>query len=321
MSITRSISNAPRIPYAVFGGAAKPRVRKYLFPLSIVILNRGGKLFRESALDELAAWDSGEVLSIEGPEAAPDVESLARKYPAVRFLLLQEECTVGEKVNLGIEEAQAKLVFVVASDMHIPLPTLSRRILEKIEARGLLCTLPVLKNPRQETIPSLQVPGFFSKRLKIVPWNPLYDGMKSAFPFDYVGVYNKEKFRFSGGYDGALRSPYWQKADFGLRSFLWGEELAVNTSIYCRYRQDVKAEDNTPDESYKLFYLKNVSVEFRRDRGVLGYRKFTTYFLKSGAGFFRSLKEFRAARRWVWENRYRFKTDARNLVDVWPVPE
>ncbi len=321
MSTTRSISSAERVPYAVLGGAAKARVRKYLFPVSIVILNRGGRLFRETALDELASWDAGEVVAVEGPEAAPDIDPLARKYPAVRFLLLQKECTTGEKVNLGIEEAQAKLVFVVSSDMHIPLPALSRRILEKIEARGLLCTLPVLKNRHLETIPSLQVPGYSGSALKLMPWNPLYDGMKSAFPFDYAGIYNKEKFRFSGGYDGSLRSPYWQKADFGLRSCLWGEELAVNTSFFCQYRQEVKGENNTPDESYKSFYLKNLAVEYRRDRGVLGYGKFPAYLLKSGSGLIASLREFRAARSWVWENRYRFKTDARRLVDVWPVPE
>ncbi|MBN2353430.1 MAG: hypothetical protein JXD23_12720 [Spirochaetales bacterium] len=321
MSTTRSISSPERVPYAVVGGAAKARVRKYLFPLSIVILNRGGRLYRETALDDFAAWDAGEVVSVEGPEAAPDIDLLSKKYPAVRFLLLQAECTEGAKVNLAVEEAQAKLVFVVSSDMHVPLSTLSSRILEKIEARGLLCTLPVLKNPRQETIPSLHVPGFAGASLKLVPWNPLYDGMRSAFAFDYSGIYHKEKFRFSGGYDGALRSPYWQKADFGFRASLWGEELAVNTSVFCRYRRDVKGEDNTPDESYKSFYLKNLAVDFRRDRGVLGYGKFPKYFFKSGSSLFGALAEFRAARRWVWENRYRFKTDARRLVDVWPVPE
>jgi hypothetical protein len=321
MSTTRSISNAARIPYAVIGGAPKARVRKYLFPLTIVILNRGGKLFRENALDDLAEQADCEIISIEGPEAAPDIDALAKKYAAVRFLLLQGETTTGEKVNLGIEEAQSKLVFVVSSDMHIPRSVISPRILEKIEARELLCTLPVLKNARLETVPSLQVPGYFSRSLKIMPWNPLYDGMKSVFPFDYAGIYHKEKFRFSGGYDGRLRSPYWQKADFGFRSCLWGEELAVNTSIFCQYRREVKVEDNTPDESYKYFYLKNISVEFRRDRGVLGYRKFPTYVFKSGSGFPRAFREFREARRWVWENRYRFKTDARDLVEVWPVPE
>ncbi len=309
------------MPYTVLGGAAKARVRKYLFPLSIVVLNRGGRIFREPILDELGDRDDCEVIVIEGPEAVPEIDSLVHKYPLVRFLLLQAACTAGEKVNLGVEEAQSKLVFMVWSDMRIPLSTLSRRVLEKIEARSLLCTLPVLKNPRMQTVPSLFIPGYADRRLRIVPWNPLYDGMKSAFPFDYAGVYHKEKYRFSGGYDGGLVSPYWQKADFGFRNLLWGGEMSVNTSIFCQYRQDAPEEDSTPDDSYKYFYLKNISVDFRRDRGVLGYGKFPTYLLKSGSGLWKGLKEFRSVRAWVWENRYRFKMDTRELVDLWPVPE
>ncbi len=321
MNTIRTISSPRRVPYTVLGGAAKARVRKYLFPLTIVILNRGGRIFREAALDDLDGRDDYEVVMIEGPETVPEIDSLTRKYPAVRFLLLGEACTTGEKVNMGVEEAQAKLVFVIWSDMRIPLSALSRRVLERIEARGLLCTLPVLKSPRMETVPSLFIPGYEDKKLRIVPWNPLYDAMKSAFPFDYAGVYHKEKYRFSGGYDGGLPSPYWQKADFGFRSLLWGEEIAVNTSIFCQYRQDPPREDATPDQSYKYFYLKNMSVDFRRDRGVLGFRRFPTYLVKSGSGFWKALKEFRAVKRWVWENRYRFKAGARELVDLWPVPE
>jgi hypothetical protein len=321
MNTTRTISDPRRVPYAVLGGAAKARVRKYLFPLSIVILNRGGRIFRETILDDLGDRDDYEVIVIEGPEAVPEIDALTHRYPLVRFLLLQGDCTAGEKVNLGVEEAQSKLVFVIWSDMRIPLSALSRRVLEKIEERARLCTLPVLKNSRMETVPSLFIPGFAERRLRILSWKPLYDHMKSAFPFDYAGIYHKEKYRFSGGYDGGLDSPYWQKADFGFRVLLWGEEITVNTSIFCQYRQDAPREENTPDQSYKYFYLKNVSVDFRRDRGVLGFGKFPNYLFKSGSGIWRALREFRAVRHWVWENRYRFKTDARELVELWPVPE
>jgi hypothetical protein len=289
--------------------------------MSIVILNRGGRLFRESALDELPDRDVYEVISVEGPEAAPEIELLVKKYPHVRFLLLHAPCTAGERVNLGIEEAQAKLVLVCSSDLHIPQPAFSKRLLETIETRNVLCTLPILKNHKLETIPSIHVPGFFDKRLKLVPWNPLYDGMKSIYAFDYTGIYNKEKYRFSGGYDAAIRSPYWQKVDFGFRGYLWGEEFSVNTSFYFQYRAELPLEDSTPDEGYKLFYLKNISVDFRRDKGVLGFRNFLRYFIKSNSSFFRALKEYRFVQRWVFENRYRFKTDARSLIELWQAPE
>ena len=321
MSTIHSISRPNAISYTVVGGAQKARVHKYLFSISIVILNRGGRIYREEALEELPVADRLEIISIEGPNPAGEIDSLTKKYPHVRFLLLHEACTPGEKVNLGIEEAQSKLVLVTSSDLRVPQQAFSPRFLEKVETRNALCALPVLKNRRMETIPSVMVPGFISRRMKIVPWNPLYDGMKSVFPFDYAGIYSKEKYRFSGGFDAAIRSPYWQKCDFGLRNFLWGEECLVNTALYFQYRGEVPFEENTPDEGYKVYYLKNCAVDFRRDRGVLPFRKFPGYFLKSGSRLTRALAEFRAARRWVRLHRYRFKTDAKSLVESWQVPE
>lgn len=321
MSTTLSTSSPPVVPYTVIGGAQKSRFHKYLFGVSIIVLNRGGRIFREETLAELGQSESFEVIVIEGPQPIPEIDTFARKYPGVRFLLLHEECTTGEKVNLGIEEAQSRLVCVISSDMRIPQPALSTRLLEKIDTRTILCTLPVIKNRRMETIPSLMVPGYVGKKMKIAPWHPLHDGMRGIFPFDYSGIYNKERFKFSGGYDPAIRSTYWQKADFGFRNALWGEEMAVNAAFFFQYRGEVPLEDATPDEGYKAFYLKNIAVDFRKDRGVLGFRKFLVYLFKSGSPFPKALREFRAAQAWVRKNRYRFKTDADELVASWRVPE
>ena len=306
--------------YTTLGGKAKSHFHKYLYPISIVLLNRGPKFNREEALEELKEVVDYEVILINGPEPAADLATLVKKHPQVKFILLKNDCSPGEKVNIGIAEAQAPLVCVLHTDMHIPQQALSSRLLEKIALQHVLCTLPVLKNRRLETIPSLQVPVFIKKRLKPSPFHPLHDGMKSLFPFDYVGIYNKERFRFSGGYDPVLGSPYWQKLDFGLRAALWGEELLVNVSFFFQYRSEVPIEDSTPNESYKLFYLKNLALDYRRDQAILGWRRFPHYFFASGTSLLKAFKEFKAARRWVRHYRYRFKTDFQRLVATWPTP-
>ncbi|MEJ2662725.1 MAG: hypothetical protein P8107_01590 [Spirochaetia bacterium] len=321
MSTTPTIFKRPQISYTVMGGAPKPRVSKYLFPVSIVILNRGGRLFQHDVFNDLPRKESLEVIFIEGPDIAYDVESLSRRYPNVRFLLLHEKCTAGEKVNIGIEEAMSRLVFIIWNDMKISQSSLASRVLEKILHQNALCTVPILKNKKGDTIPSIQTPGYEKKAFKIIPWNPLRDGMKSLFAFDYCGIYNKEKYRLCGGFDGNITTPFWQKADFGFRCFLWGENIVCNTSLLFHYNYELSFEDNTPDESYKLFYLKNLCVDFRSDRGVLPFRHFFRYMIKSNTGIITSLKEFLNVRKWVILNKYRFRRDAKRLIELWEDPE
>ena len=113
---------------------------------------------------------------------------------------------------------------------------------------------------------------------------------------------------------------YWQKLDFGLRSYLWGEEIRYEPGFHLRYSAEPAAEDSTPDAGYKLFYLKNLAVRFTGDTGIMPRSKFLKYALRSDTGFFYSWKEFREVRRWVTLNRYRFKTDASGLINQWEIP-
>jgi hypothetical protein len=310
-----------RISYTVMGGVPKPRVGKYAFSVSIVVLNRGGRLYQHDMFTELPSHESLEIISIEGPDVAYNVENLSRKYPHVKFLLLHEKCTTGEKVNIAVEEAMSRLVIVMWNDMKISQSSLTGRVLDKIEKQNTLCTVPILKNKKGDTVPSIQIPGYVKKNFKIIPWNPLHDGMKSLFAFDFCGVYNKEKYRLSGGYDRNITTPFWQKADFGFRVFLWGENIVCNTSLLFNYKYEVPFEENTPDKSYKSFYLKNLCVEFRSDKGVLPFRKFFKYVIKSDTGFITSLKDFLVVKKWVVLNKYRFKRDARSLIELWETPE
>jgi len=321
MNTIPSIFKHTQIPYTVMGGAPKPRISKYVFPVSVVILNRGGRLFQHDMFTELPFKESLEVISIEGPDIAYDVESFSRKYPHVKFLLLHEKCTTGEKVNIAIEEAMAKLVIVIWNDMRISQSSLAGRLLDKIEKQNTLCTVPILKNKKGDTIPTIQIPGYVKKAFKIIPWNPLHDGMKSLFAFDFCGIYNKEKYRLSGGYDRNIKTPFWQKIDFGFRIFLWGENILCNTSLLFHYKYEIPFEENTPDESYKSFYLKNLCVDFRSDKGVLPFRKFIKYLIKSNTGFITSLKDFLHIKKWVALNKYRFRRDARSLIELWETPE
>ena len=296
------------------------RARKFPVAMTLLLLNRGGRLFKNSFFVELERLGFSEILSVEGPAVSYDVETLARKFPSIRFLVLHEATTRGEQINIGMDEANGEYVFVIWNDMKIASASMTSRLVDRVREAGTLCTVPLIQNQKLETVPSIMAPAFYNKMLKVLALQPTADGMMSLFPFDYAGIYSKERFVLTGGYDHSLQSPYWQKMDFGFRSYMWGEKIACNTSMRMTYLGEVPAEDATPDESYKYFFLKNLSIRFSGDTGTLPYSRFPEYWLKSG-GFFSALREFREARRWVEINKFRFRQDARGITELWEVPE
>jgi len=305
----------------VIGGPRLDRIRKAQPLLSVVLLNRGGRFYRRELLEELAAADLGEIISVEGPKVSYDIEPLSRELPEIRFLLLQDEASPGEKINLAMGEARTRTVLVLWTDMRISQTQGLELLAARTEERGWLCVVPALRNPGGEEVPGIQVPAVIRGRLQVIPWPPKHGGMRSLFPFDYCGLYNRARFQLTGGFDTWMRTPYWQKLDFGLRASLWGETILSDTSFHMAYTAEQSPEDNTPDWSYKLFYLKNMAVRFNGEMGVLPGSRFPAYALRSGSGLLDARKEFREIQQWVEENRFRFKSDVPSLVAHWEIPE
>jgi hypothetical protein len=287
--------------------------------LTVLLLARGGRFYREEQLQELAQLPGVQVLTVEGPGPAYDLEELARRDPGVRFLLLREPATPGEKINLGMGEALSERVLVLWSDLRDESGSLAAGL--QPLRRELLCHVPRLKSPRGEVLPSVLVPALIKGSLKVMPWKPAQEGMRSLYPFDYCGLYSRRRFLQLGGYDPWMANPYWQKMDFGFRAGLWGETIAWNPRLQFAYTGEPEGEDSTPDSSYKLFFLKNMAVRFTGDSGLLPLSRLPRYALRSGSGLLDCLKEFREVRAWVHENRFRFQGDASSLLGRWEMPE
>jgi hypothetical protein len=314
MSITPTISN----PYTVLGGSRRGKVIRYQSPFTVLVLNRGGRLARPELLRELQAQDLGDVLWMEGPEPSYDTESVSRDFPEVRFLLLKAPLSPGERINIGMEEARSRLLLCIWSDMRVLSLPISLR--DAQEKREVLCFCPVLKGPGKENTPGCQVPCIRKGRLSLIPSIPKTGEPETLFPFDYCGIYHKEKFLRLGGFDPRIANPYWQKIDFGFRAHLWGESVRWTDSASLLLSQALPTEDTTPDGGYKLFFLKNLAVRFRRDTGRLPYLRLPEYVLRCDTGPISAVKEFREARVWVRKNMFRYKTDARALLRNWKAP-
>jgi hypothetical protein len=256
-----------------------------------------------------------------------DLEALSQSFPFVRFILLKESVSTGEEINLAAAELSSPLFFVFWNDLKILRGGGAERMAERLLAAGAensspykrLCTVPVIQDGRSETMLTLVAPALFPvKKLKTtirtVPLVPRKEGQLSLYPFDGVGIYDRERFLRLGGFDPGIKNFYWQLMDFGFRSSLWGEEIAVTQLIKLSYEGAVPQEDSTAGVDFRRFFLKNLAPVFRGDHAHLPLGRFPGYFKRRG-DLFTSWKEFSSIRSWVKTNRYRFVSDAKTIAE------
>jgi hypothetical protein len=302
-------------PYTVIGGRRWDKLTRHPFRLTILVLGRGDKLFRNDLLKELGRIDLSEIVWVEGYEPSSDIDGLSHDHPDVRLVLMGAPVTAGEKINVGILESRSPLVLCIWSDMRIS--HLTESLLDTLSKGAAVCTVPVVRNSRSEQIPSYQAPLWRRRRLSLAFHNPRRDGEEVLFPFDFCGFYSKEAFQRVGGYDPSIENPYWQKLDFGFRCHLWGERIIGTTALTATYSGAPPTDDATPDAGYKAFYLKNLAVRFRREMGVLPGWRMLDYMAHSDTGPFYAVKEFLAVREWVHRHRFRFRKDPRDILEGW----
>jgi len=329
--------NEEIIPYAAVGG--KERIAAT--GISAVILNRPGYVRRSFFTDiEKTGFDN--VISIESRAPHYDMEELAERFPFVRFILPEKEINQGEQINLAACEVQSPLFFVLRSDMKMIAGGTARRIAERLRTAAeeseteenktkekkpgfkRLCTVPIIMNSNYEILPSISAPVTHGKKLQSVFLEPHLEGDLSLYPFDGIGIYDKQRFINIGGYDITIKEAHWQLMDFGFRAWLWGEEIALNLHLKLSYEGELPVENNSIEENYRRFYLKNLAPVFRSNRVSNDYAhlplyRFLPFMFNSGEDFFSAWKEFKEGRRWIIKNKYRFRCDARGVTGKWDV--
>jgi len=296
--------------------------------LSAVILNRGGRYPRYSFFEELEKLGFDNIVSIESPAVRYDLESLSASFPFVRFILPQKCLNRGEEINLAASELSCPLFFVLWNDLKFLRSGGAERMAERLLAGAQgekniykrLCTTPMIQDARSETMPTLIVPALvpekkIGKVIRTIPFVPRNEGQLTLYPFDGIGIYDRERFIRLGGFDPYVKNFYWQLMDFGFRSSLWGEEIASTALIKLSYEGLVPEEDSTADEDFIRFFLKNLAPVFKGDYAHIPLRRFPGY-LKRRGNLFVAWEEFSSARAWVKTNRFRFSSDAGIMTEL-----
>jgi hypothetical protein len=311
--------------YTVVGG----RERLASTGLSAILLNRGRRYTRRNLFHDLEKTGFDTVVSVEPSPPAYDIDELSARFPFVRFVLLQQPISLGEQINLAVSELDSPLFFVLWNDLKIITGGTAHRMTERLslsdEAKEnedkspykRLCTVPIIQTSRFETLPTLMVPALKRRKVQTLFLGPHSEGIASLYPFDGVGIYDRERFVRLGGFDGTLKRNYWQLMDFGFRACLWGEEIASTLTIKLSYESTVPTEKNLDDVTDFRFYLKNIAPQFKNDYAHLPLRRFPGFLLRTSDGISAAWNYFAEGRRWVDANRFRWHHDFKTIIKQW----
>ncbi|MDR0539500.1 MAG: hypothetical protein LBG74_03200 [Spirochaetaceae bacterium] len=343
-------------PYTLLGTAEHDTISC----ISAVVLNRAERIGRRAFFDDIAKCGFDMIVSIENGEDAAGIEEILNSFNNIKFLLIHDNVSTGAKINAAANEIKSPLFFVFWDDQRlsgIKAERIHERLVKPAAAGNSgsscykrLCTVPVIQNQAMETIPTMNFPVAGKKLFECAPLIPEYDDFPTLYPFDGAGIYDRERFIALGGFDGILQAPYWQYLDFGLRAWLWGEEIRCDKPVRLCATKSLVPENSTTGLSYLRFFLKNLAPVFvknekkadleaiaaadfenetlegspeygqNNEKNGMAHIPFACFFpfaLKSRLAFKASWHLFLETRRWVKDNSTRFTTDSRSLFKNW----
>ena len=306
--------NERQLKHTVLGGTAHSEEK---IPLSVILLNRNGSTFRSSNLTNLDYFGFRKIVCIENAAVNYNLEDISKRYPHVKFIVPHEDLSPGAMINLGMTEVPDGEVLVIWDTVSISAKLFNRNIAMRLVDEGAFCRVPLIAGNRLDLLPIHMIPFVNKGSLSVNAVLTAPEDCPTFYPFDFIGIYNKQKFILSGGFDYTITSPYWQNLDFAMRAWLWGENITIIPQLRVRYETEVPVEDCTADASQLRFFLKNIAPKYVRDYSYIPKIKFLSYMFRSGNGLSESLAEFKEARNWVEKNKYRFKMDAVSLIENW----
>lgn len=308
---------SPSLSYTVLGD--KSNFIDDLKVFSFVLLVReDSPFFREELFKFLSDFSFiREVLIIDRPSSSIDLEPYLQKYPKLRFILIDKDHTWGEKINVAIEEATTNSIFTLWSDTEIQNPFWLSSLFQGMRQKDWLCVVPELLEKESMILPTIHIPVFYEKSLKILDLQAEEEIHSSLYPHDYIGLYNRALFLSLGGFDSQILSSYWQKVDFGIRAYQWGEKIGVHRAMKLRYSGDFTIESLSEEAGYSFFYLKNYWPYYVKDHIEVSFWHWLTLIKPSKMKLKDILKTTLDIKEWLYKHRYRYKKDLKGVIELW----
>lgn len=309
------IFNQRQINRTVLGGKeAMPSVQ---MNVSVILLNHEGSHYRIQNLETLLKCGFASIVSFEMNPDNYNIEDFVQRFPSVKFIVPLEDVTDGDLINIGMSEVESDYVLVLRDTLSITPDLLTPRLADRLIEKNQFCCVPHLFSYSSPAFPNVFIPSVRNNVLDINSDSVISDGAKTLYPLDFIGLYNRQKFIQLGGFDYTILSPYWQNLDLSFRAWLWGERITLSTAFNISYAENPPADDIAANRYSSRFYLKNLLPHFYADHGKIPASSFFVYLPRSSCGLFEALHQFKDARFWVEQNKYRFRYDAAYLVENW----
>ncbi len=285
-------------------------------PFSVVVLNRGERIWKDTQFAQLQELDIKDIISVEPPETFYEIENYLERFDTMRFIVPKKEISAGEAINIAISEAHNQWVLVLWNDISIQESSIGAKAIERIKASESLFISPICCKNSNEIIPTAGIPLFYRRnRLKVIYqiFSAKHD--KSIFPFDYCGFYNKNKFQSLGGFDAEYKSSYFQLLDFGFRGYMQGLDSTSDLLFRLIYNNTIPVLDTTIDENYVRFYLKNLALHFKKYKKYIPISKFIRF--RTHDGLFAKWKKFNLLRKEIDKYQHLVLKSAIQVVKEW----
>ncbi len=307
--------NERPIDCTVLGGSKFPSETEST--VGVALINCCGNHMRLQNLETLIKCGFDQIISMESDSDNYNIKDFVQKFPSVRFVIPLEKVTYGELINMAMSQFTTRYVLIINDLIDITYQTLVSTVVKRLAETGVYCIAPRLVTDGNQGLPVKFIPRIQKSQLKVDSSAVISEGSETLYPFDFIGLYNRKKFIDLGGFDYTITSPHWQNLDLSFRAWLFGEKINLSPYFLLSYAAEVPVENVTPDLGQLRFFLKNIAVQFEEDHGELPCKAFFPYMLHSSCGVVENIRQFKAARRWVRKNQYRFKTDASALIANW----
>ena len=304
-----------QIDRAVLGG--RVRNNDFALNISVILLNSRGSQFKIHLFENLIACKFKSIVSIEKDGSSFNLEDISKKFPEIKFIIPVEKTNDGDLINLAMSEIDSEYALVIRDTINIPSSVILPNLAETLTKNKTYCIVPRLFDERKSSLPCNFSPRIEKTHFVVDSSTAVNDGMKTLFPYDYIALYNREKFIQLGGYDWTINSSYWQIMDLAIRSWLWGEETKITSLLQFSYTEDYPVLDKSVTIDYLRYYLKNEVPILKMETGYIKKSSFFVFKMKSSCGLFEARRQFQCARQWVESNKYKFKMDLQTLIESW----
>ena len=319
MSSIPSTFDEHQINMTVIGG--KVNNSPDVLNIAVILLHSSASHLKLNVFENLMGCNFRSIISIEHDSSNYSIEDISKKFPNIKFFIPLEKASDGELINLAMSEIDADYVLVIRDSLYIPSGVVLENLAERLTSSQIYCIVPRLLDKNKNGLYTLFTPGAEKSHFVIDSSSFVTDGKKTIYPKDYVALYNRKKFIQLGGFDYTIKTPYWQNLDLAVRSWLWGQETKLTTMLQFSYIDEPTIEDQTINQDYLKYYLKNEVPKYKNEAAFIKNSAFYKFLFHSSCGYLEAKKQFKAAKEWVEKNKYQFKMDLQTFIKNWQEPQ